>query len=93
MAATAQEWTGGVAYTEFGDYDGRTADELAEYGWVDQDKGVVRIPIERAMDEMVGALAAFLSLVPQGESLVDAEAVLLVDDGDGEVLEDDVRLE
>ena len=45
----------------------------------------------RRHDQHVGAGAAALRL--QRQALVHAEAVLLVDDGEGEVAEDDVRLE
>jgi len=36
------------------DLRAREREELTTYGWVDQDKGTVRIPIERAM-ELVAA--------------------------------------
>ncbi len=44
----------------------------------------------RRHDEDIGAAVAALGL--EGEALMDAEAVLFVDDGDGQILEDDVGL-
>jgi hypothetical protein len=35
------------------DYQAREKEQLASYGWVDREKGVVRIPIDRAMDLLV----------------------------------------
>jgi hypothetical protein len=34
-------------------YNARAAAELSSYGWVDKQQGVVRIPVERAMEMVV----------------------------------------
>jgi hypothetical protein len=57
--------------TQFGDYLGRQDAILGSYDWVDQRNGVVRIPIERAMDLLA---ARGLPVLPQGEAAVNQEA-------------------
>jgi hypothetical protein len=36
-----------------GELGERETEELSTYGWVDEERGIVRIPIERAMDLVV----------------------------------------
>jgi hypothetical protein len=40
---------------ELADYRARQTQELTSYGWVDRPRGVVRIPIERAMQDVATA--------------------------------------
>ena len=39
-----------VSSSKLADLHAREAELLYSYGWVDQEKGIVRIPIERAME-------------------------------------------
>lgn len=57
--------------TQFGDYLSQQDAILESYDWVDQKNGIVRIPIERAMDLLA---ERGLPVLPQGEAARGAAA-------------------
>jgi hypothetical protein len=48
----------------------RAAEEatLSSYGWIDKEKGIVRIPIQEAMEVLVREGSLATGTVPEGES-------------------------
>ncbi len=60
QVATQRQYANDVSqpYGEITDLVTRQRDALASYGWVDQEKGIVSLPVDRAVDLVVAEIRA-----------------------------------